>query len=112
MDYNYQVWEVNKKIQKNVKAFGVEGIFLFFLMAWLIICFILLIILRSLFDVVTASIIALALFLIAVGICSYFSKQFGIRMLIEKIGSTRQPDCIFSNHKHFQIRRNEIKKHR
>lgn len=107
--YEYQVWEVNKKIQKNVKAFSLEGGFLFFLMAWLIICFIILMVLRSLFNVYIASVLSITLFLIVAGVCSYFSQRYGIRKLIEKIGAIRQPKSIFSKHKHFKLNKDVSK---
>ena len=99
----YTVYDINRKIQQDVKAFGVSGIFLFFLMGWLIFSFIILIILKSILDIFLSSLLALVFFLSAYGISAYFSKNYGIRNLIKKIGSHRQPRAIFCKHIKFKL---------
>ena len=98
------VFEINKKIQDDVCAFGVRGGFIFAMMAWLIVCFIILMAIKSYLGVILASITVVILFFIAYGIASYLSKRYSIRLLMRKIGSYRQPSEIICLNMKINIR--------
>lgn len=104
MEEDYIIWEVHKKIQKNVSAFSVEGVFLFFLMGWLIFCFIILMLIKSILGVILASIVTVALFLIVALIAIFLSQRYGIRGLCKKIGAGRQPSEIICTKINFTIK--------
>lgn len=103
MEADVIVYEINKKIQNDVCAFGVRGGFIFAMMAWLIICFIILMVIKSYLGVIFASLTVVILFLIAYGITTYLSKQYSIRGLMRKIGSLRQPAKILCLNMKFTI---------
>lgn len=104
MEDEYIIWEVHKKIQKNVSAFSVEGGFLFFLMGWLIFCFIILMLIKSALGVILSSIVAVALFLIVAAIAIFLSQRYGIRGLCKKIGANRQPKEIICFKINFKLK--------
>lgn len=103
----YIIYNVNRKIQSNVKAFGLEGFFIFLLMGILVLSFILLIILNTFLNVILATFISIALFVIAGGIATYISQKIGIRGLVKRIGSLRQVRQIFCKRYTFNTRLHE-----
>lgn len=103
MEEDIIIYEIHKKIQNDVCAFGVRGGFIFAMMAWLIACFIILMIIKSYLGVILASVTVVAFFFIAYGIISYLSKQYSIRGLMKKIGSLRQPAEILCLNMKFRI---------
>ena len=94
---DYIAYNINRRVQDNVKAFGVEGFFIFALMGILLFSFILLVILNTFLNVIIATIISIGLFVFSGIIATYLSRQWGIRGMIRKLGSFRQPHYIFCN---------------
>lgn len=104
---DYIAYNINRRVQDNVKAFGVEGFFIFALMGILLFSFILLVILNTFLNVIIATIISIGLFVFSGIIATYLSRQWGIRGMIRKLGSFRQPQDIFCNCMTFKINKHE-----
>ena len=103
IEQEYIIYDVNKKIQKNIKAFGLEGFFVFTLLASLLFSFIILMILNTLLNVIVATLFSIIFFMLTGVVSTFLSKKYGIRNLMLLLGARKQAEIIICQSRKIKI---------